>query len=251
MDEGGRWGALARGCATDYCFLCPRSTGWWLLRPTGARKGQEMRAAKLCCRRERCEAWGEPSRQSRRGCLAGIDIDSMLPSVCCRLLQYNPLALVRSCAGSPEQAVNATATQPPHGLNDPQTAWDKAIVSTLIQPDRCVSSQQLCDNFSGLRLRPRSTPTPYPPGACCDPARRSHQSSQSRTRRCDQSPCKIHVGWGWLCQLCGGLERQGQRNTHAPASRTCEMVKALTSQCTAGNLLKKPRIIALIDSSPT
>ena len=71
------------------------------------------------------------------------------------------------------------------------------------------------------------------------------------TRRCDQSPCKIHVGWGWLCQLCGGLERQGQRNTHAPASRTCEMVKALTSQCTAGNLLKKPRIIALIDSSPT
>ena len=61
---------------------------------------------------------------------ARIDINSVLPSVCCRLLQYNPLALVRSCAGSPEQAVNATATQPPHGLNDPQTAWDKAIVST-------------------------------------------------------------------------------------------------------------------------
>ena len=125
-----RLGVLACGCATDYCFLYSRSTGWWLLRPPGARKGQEMRAAKLCCRGERCEAWGEPSRQSRRGCLAGIDIDSMLPSVCCRLLQYNPLALVRSCAGSLEQAVNATATQPPHGLNDPQTAWDKAIVST-------------------------------------------------------------------------------------------------------------------------
>ena len=252
-----RLGVLACGCATDYCFLYSRSTGWWLLRPPGARKGQEMRAAKLCCRGERCEAWGEPSRQSRRGCLAGIDIDSMLPSVCCRLLQYNPLALVRSCAGSPEQAVNATATQPPHGLNDPQTAWDKAIVSTwndgFARPVCVVSTimPQIFRPPSATSKHTHSLPTWRVFRPCASVTSVLTNSNSTLLISCDQSPGKIHVGWGWLCQLCGVPERQGYRNTHAPASRTCEMVKALTSQCTATNLLKKSRIIALIDSSPS
>ena len=173
--------------------------------------------------------------------------------MCCRLLQYNPLALVRSCAGSPEQAVNATATQPPHGLNDPQTAWDKAIVSTwndgFARPVCVVSTimRQLFRPPSATSKHTHSLPTwrVFRPCASVTPVL-TNSNSTLRSKSWQDS-----CGLGAAVSASGVLERQGYRNTHAPASRTCEMVKALTSQCTAANLLKKSRIIALIDSSPS
>ena len=153
--------------------------------------------------------------------------------------------------------MNATATQPPHGLNDPQTAWDKAIVSTwndgFNQTGVCrlnnyatTFQASVCD----LEAHPLLTHLARVPTlrvGHISPHKFELDAADQLRSKSWQDSC----GLGAAVSALGVLERQGYRNTHAPSSRTCEMVKALTFQCTAGNLLKKSRIIALIDSSPS